>query len=97
VSGEVAVSFGELANAQSNISSTSQRVNAQLDDLRNFVARLVGAWEGAAREAYHVQQTKLDQAANELNQVLSQIGVAVGTANDSYQAAERSNTTRFSG
>lgn len=93
---EVAVNFGSLAEAQSNIASTSQKVSAELDDLRAFVARLTAAWDGAARDAYQVQQTKLDQAAAELNQVLAQIGTAVGTANDSYQAAERSNTARFS-
>jgi 6 kDa early secretory antigenic target len=95
VSGEVAVNFGALGEAQSNIASTSQRVAAELDDLRAFVAQLTAAWEGEARDAYHVQQAKLDQAATELNQVLAQIGTAVGTANDSYQAAERSNTSRF--
>lgn len=93
---EVAVNFGALNEAQGNISSTSQRVAAELDDLRQFVARLSGAWDGAARDAYHEQQTKLDQAAAELNQVLAQIATAVGTASDSYQAAERANTSRFS-
>lgn len=94
---EVAVNFGSLGEAQSNIASTSAKVTAELDDLRAFVARLTAAWSGAARDAYQVQQTKLDTAAAELNQVLAQIGTAVGTANDSYQAAERANTSRFSG
>jgi 6 kDa early secretory antigenic target len=93
---EVAVNFGSLDEAQGNIASTSQRVAAELDDLRQFVARLTAAWDGAAREAYQVEQTKLDQAAAELNQVLAQIGTAVGTANTSYQAAERANASRFS-
>lgn len=94
---EVAVNFGALSEAQGNIASTTQKVTAELDDLRQFVARLTAAWDGAARDAYHTQQTKLDQAAAELNQVLAQIGTAVGTACDSYQAAERANTSRFSG
>jgi len=93
---EVAVNFGSLGEAQSNIASTSQRVSAELDDLRAFVARLTAAWSGAARDAYHGQQVKLDQASAELNQVLAQIATAVATANDSYQAAERANTARFS-
>jgi len=93
---EVAVNFGALTEAQGNIASTSQKVSAELDDLRQFVTRLTSAWDGAARDAYHAQQSKLDQAAAELNQVLAQIGTAVGTACDSYQAAERANTSRFS-
>jgi early secretory antigenic target protein ESAT-6 len=92
---EVAVNFGALTEAQGNIASTSQKVAAELDDLRQFVARLTSAWDGAAREAYQQQQTKLDQAAAELNQVLAQIGTAVGTACESYTAAERANTSRF--
>jgi early secretory antigenic target protein ESAT-6 len=92
---EVAVNFGALGEAQGNIASTSQKVSAELDDLRQFVAQLTASWSGTARDAYQEQQTKLDQAANELNQVLAQIGTAVGTANDSYQAVERSNANRF--
>lgn len=93
---EVKVTFASLAEAQSNIASTSQRVASELDQLRSFVARLTAAWDGAARDAYQMQQQKLDTAAAELNQVLAQIGTAVGTANDSYNAAERANTARFS-
>lgn len=97
MSDHVKVTFGEIAGAQSNISSASQHINAQLDDLRSFVERLAGQWEGEAREAYYVQQRKLETAAAELNQVLQQISIATGNANDAYQAAERANTSRFGG
>jgi early secretory antigenic target protein ESAT-6 len=93
---EVKVTFGELAAAEGNITSTSQKITSELDQLKTFVQRLVGQWDGTAREAYFAQQNKLDQAAADLNQVLASVGIAVRQANESYQAAERANTGRFS-
>ena len=95
--GHMKVTFGALAQAQGDISSTASFVTQQLADLKNFVGRLVANWEGSAQEAYYVQQNKLDAAAADLNQVLAQVGTAVGTANDSFQQAERLNAQRFSG
>jgi WXG100 family type VII secretion target len=95
VSGEIKVTFGELASAQSNITSTVNGVNGQLDDLKSFLAPMVSTWDGAAAETYNALQRQWDTAAAELNQVLAQIATAVGTANDAYQQAENTNAGRF--
>lgn len=95
MSGVVKVTFGELAAAQSNISSTVNAVNGQLDDLKSFLAPMVSTWDGAAAQSYNDLQRQWDAAAAQLNQVLAQIATAVGTANDHYQQAEHANTSRF--
>ncbi|HEY0638411.1 MAG TPA: WXG100 family type VII secretion target [Pseudonocardiaceae bacterium] len=95
MSGEIKVTFGELASAQGNISSTVNHVNQQLADLKSFLAPMVSTWDGAAAETYNQLQRQWDTSAEELNRVLAQIATAVGTANDAYQQAESTNQNRF--
>ena len=96
MSGEVRVTFGELDAAQGNISSTVNAINSQLDDLKSFLAPMVSTWDGQAAETYNALQRQWDTAAADLNQVLAQIGSAVNVANQQYQHAESTNTSRFS-
>jgi len=95
MSGHMKVTFGELAAGQQNITGTVNAVNGQLDDLKSFLAPMVATWEGSAAETYNALQRQWDTAAADLNQVLAQIATAVGTANDAYQQAESTNTSRF--
>ncbi len=92
---EIKVTFGELSNAQQNVSSTSQRMTAQLEDLKRFLAPMVSTWTGKAAEDYQVKQRQWDTAAADLTAVLAQIGVAVGSANDGYQQVEAANAQRW--
>jgi WXG100 family type VII secretion target len=92
---EIRVTFGELSAAQQNVVGTSQRITAQLDDLRRFLAPLTAGWEGQAAQDYQLRQRQWDTAAADLTAVLAQIGVALGTANDNYQAVERANAARW--
>lgn len=92
---EIKVTFGELAGAQQNVASTSQRMTAQLEDLKRFLAPMVATWSGQAAEDYQVKQRQWDTAAADLTAVLAQIGVAVGHANDGYQQVEAANARRW--
>lgn len=95
MSGPIKVTFGEIANGQQAVTQTSRQVNQQLEDLKASIARLVATWQGEAAAAYQVKQQQWDRSAEELNQVLNQIGVALGTANDNYQSAEKANASRW--
>jgi len=95
VSGEIMVTFGEISNAQSSVATTSRNINQQLDDLKAFLAPLVATWTGEAAESYQVKQRQWDTSAADLNQVLGQVGVALGTAHDNYRQAETTNTARW--
>lgn len=92
---EIMVTFGEIAAAQHNVASTSQRMTAQLEDLKRFLAPMVASWTGQAAEDYQVRQRQWDTAAADLTAVLSQIGVALGHANEGYQQVERANASRW--
>jgi WXG100 family type VII secretion target len=92
---EILVTFGEIAAAQQNVASTAQRLNAQLDDLKRYLAPMVASWTGLAADDYRAKQRQWDTAATDLNQVLAQIGVALGQANEGYQQVERANASRW--
>jgi early secretory antigenic target protein ESAT-6 len=92
---EIKVTFGEMAAAQQNVASTAQRMNAQLEDLRRSLAPMVATWTGQAAEDYQVKQRQWDTSAADLNHVLTQIGVALGHANEGYQQVEQSNASRW--
>ena len=92
---EILVTFGEIGNAQQSVVTTAQQMNQQLEDLKRFLQPMVATWSGAAAEQYQAQQRKWDTAAADLNQVLSQIGVALGHANEQYQRVEQANAARW--
>ena len=91
----ILVTFGELANAQQSVSTTAQQMNAQLEDLKRSLAPMVSTWTGQAAEDYQAKQRQWDTAAADLNQVLSQISVALGHANEGYQQVETANAGRW--
>lgn len=92
---EILVTFGELAGAQQSVASTAQQMNAQLEELKRQLAPLVASWTGQAAVDYQAKQRLWDASAADLNQVLTQISVAIGQANDGYQQVERANASRW--
>lgn len=94
--GRIQVTFGELENARGSIQTTWSNITRELEDLKRFLAPMVETWTGEASTAYQAQQAKWDRASQDLNQVLNQIGVALGTSNENFQAAENANRARYS-
>jgi early secretory antigenic target protein ESAT-6 len=92
---EIKVTFGALATAQADVAATAGRISTQLDDLKRFIAPMVATWQGQAAEDYQARQRQWDTAATDLAAVLSQIGVALGAAHDSYRQVEQSNAARW--
>lgn len=93
--GRIQVTFGELENARASIQTTWTNISRELEDLKRFLQPLVETWSGEASIAYQAHQAKWDRAAAELNQVLNQIGVALGASNENFQAAEMANRNRY--
>lgn len=89
------VTFAEIAQTASTISSSATQVDGQLDELRAEVTKTLGGYQGEAREAYEAAQAKWDAAAADLQKVLAAIGVAVQQAGEAYEAAEKKNLGRW--
>ncbi len=92
---EIKVTFGALEAARADVAGTAARISGQLNDLRRFLAPLVGGWEGQAATEYQAKQRQWDAAAADLAGVLTQIGIALGVAHDSYRRVEQVNAARW--
>lgn len=79
--GTTLVTVGELESARESIAATWKDISQELAELKRYLKPIVDTWTGDASIAYQALQTQWDQSANDLNQVLNQIGVALGTSN----------------
>jgi ESAT-6 family protein len=92
---EIKVTFGALDAARADVAGTANRITGRLDELKRMLAPLVASWDGAAAEEYRTAQRNWDTAAADLASVLSQIGVALGSAHDGYRQVEQTNAARW--
>jgi WXG100 family type VII secretion target len=83
--------FSEIEHTvRQEIHSTSARLNAALDDLRAQIAPLQATWTREAADAYRIEQTRWEQAAASLNDILFSLGNAVRDGADDVAATDRS-------
>ncbi|MQA09621.1 MAG: WXG100 family type VII secretion target [Pseudonocardiaceae bacterium] len=94
---EVKVDFGALEGLSGDIDSRNKAVQNHLETLGNQIKKLEGIWEGSANEGFQAQKTQWFTSADDLNQVLAKIAVAVKTANENYGTTEGANAKRFGG
>ena len=87
----ITVTFGTISQAQTDVGNTVAQIDGQLNDLRQFLAPMVSAWQGGAATDYQVLQKRWDTSAADLNGVLLQISRLLGQANSGYQATESAN------
>lgn len=86
---KIKYNFGAIEGAASDIKSTSGRINGLLQDLKDDIQPMTASWEGDSATAYIAAQQKWDNAAAELNAVLSTIAT---TLSDSNSAMSHVNT-----
>ena len=92
--GTILVTFGELESARSSIQTTWTNISREMEDLKRYLQPMVETWSGDASTAYQAHQAQWDRSANDLNQVLNQIGVALGTSNENDQSGRAANPAR---
>jgi WXG100 family type VII secretion target len=82
--------FGAIEHTvRQEIHTTSARFNAALDELRAQIAPLQAIWTREAAEAYRVEQTRWDQSAAALNDILFRLGNAVRDGAEDVAATDR--------
>lgn len=83
--------FGEIEyTVRQEIHTTSTRLNTALEDLRTQLTPLQRVWTREAAEAYQLEQTRWNQAATSLNEILFNLGNAVRDGADDVAATDRS-------
>lgn len=95
MSSEIKVTFGALEGAQADVAAAAGRIRTQLEDLKRYLAPMVGTWTGQAAADYQAVQQKWDASAAGLNDTLNRIGVALGQANEAYRRTEQANAARW--
>lgn len=89
---DVQVNFDALSTGHGDVMGVYKALTDTLDQLEKDLNPMVSTWSGGAREAYYQKKQQWDQAAAGLAQILNQIGSAVASSHDNYQAAEKHNT-----
>lgn len=86
----IKVDYAVLENANAQMQSISRTIDEKLDTLRSMLSKL--QWDGQDRAAYEQHQAQWDGAVRDINQVLNDIGRAVGIARENYVSTEMSNS-----
>ncbi len=86
----IKVDYAVLENANAQMQSISRVIDEKLDTLRSMLSKL--HWEGQDRAAYEAHQAQWDAAIRDINQILNEIGRAVGVARENYVTTEMSNS-----
>jgi 6 kDa early secretory antigenic target len=89
--GQVLVTFETIANASQQVNQTYNNINTKLNDLHQMLTPIVSDWTGTASEAYQAKQKQWDEAQQDMNVVLQQIGAVLEAAHDAYSKTESQN------
>jgi uncharacterized protein YukE len=70
-------------DAEAGLGATVSALEVSLGDLSGFVGRVCANWEGDEQVIYLGIQTRWDQAAGEVREILAQIKAALGETTES--------------
>jgi 6 kDa early secretory antigenic target len=91
--GYVLVTFEAIGQAATDCNTTNAAMQQELTALKSYLAPMVQAWAGRARENYMVLQQQWDTAADDLSQVLTQISHALTVSQQNYTETETANAS----
>jgi 6 kDa early secretory antigenic target len=81
-----------VSQAAADCGTVSGHITQQLDELKSYLAPLVGTWTGEASEHYRALEQQWERSAADLNAVLGSIQKALDNVYQNYVAAESANT-----
>jgi early secretory antigenic target protein ESAT-6 len=90
------VVFSAMEQGEADFKQTYSALVNEVSQLEGQLQGNLSEWVGSAQTAYHQAQAQWNAAMADMQQVLSQLGVVIGTANTNYQSAETSNTGLWS-
>ncbi len=93
--GVLVVNFAALQQAGADIQRALSTLDSQLGQLERDAAPLVASWNGEAREAYEVRQSRWRAASQDLQAMLRDIKLAVEDSATDYLDTEKRNANLF--
>ncbi|WP_423921810.1 WXG100 family type VII secretion target [Frigoribacterium sp. 2-23] len=95
---DIRVTSDSLSGVSNQLSSGSQSIESQLQNLKSLVDGLVGGdWSGAASQSFQELYSQWDQSAIQLKESLQGISDLLGQAALSYEESENSISGTFRG
>jgi 6 kDa early secretory antigenic target len=88
MSGQIKVDFSSLAELQSQVNSSAQKILTEIEDIKKVAQGTQAYWSGAAQEQFGVRYQQLETAQKNVQEAISQFGGLVGRANQAYGDAE---------
>lgn len=92
---DLKVNFSTLSAAAADINAGAGQIEATLADMDAQLQSLRANWTGESASAYEAAKAKWTAAITDMKTLLAQIGSAVDTSGQDYQATERQNTARW--
>jgi WXG100 family type VII secretion target len=86
------VVFSAMEQGEADFKSTYSSLVSEISTLESQLQSNLSEWVGSAQTAYQQAQAQWNAAMADMQQVLSQLGTVIGTANTNYQSAEQVNT-----
>jgi early secretory antigenic target protein ESAT-6 len=95
MSGEIEYNFGSLDQAAGQLTAHATKIEGLLDEERQVLTTLDGAWTGAAKEAWQAEQARWQKHADDMNAILHQLASAVTEVTEDMKQVENTNTNHW--
>ena len=92
---DLKVNFSALATASGDIRSGASQIEQTLANMDDALRPLRANWTGEASSSYEAAKAKWTAAITDMKALLAEIGTAVDTSGQDYQATERANAARW--
>lgn len=92
---DLKVNFSALSTASADITSGAGQIEARLAEMDRSLQPLRASWTGEASASYEASKAKWTAAITDMKALLADIGRAVDSSGQDYQATERSNAARW--
>lgn len=93
----IKATFGSICTAGSDVNTSAQNIQTQLDDLDTKLKPLLEAWGGAAQQQFNEKRAQWRKLADELVQINRLMAQHLGTSAERYQETERICAQSWSG
>ncbi|MFT8636939.1 MAG: WXG100 family type VII secretion target [Pseudoclavibacter sp.] len=91
-----AVTPEQVNSLSAEIARGADGIRNELETLDSQVKQLIGSWDGAAQQSYHVAQVEWNKSLSEIQQLLQTISQKTAEISSTYVSSDNSSAKRFS-
>jgi WXG100 family type VII secretion target len=95
--GQFTAHFPSMQAAAETMTIHANALMQQLEDLDQQLRPLIAVWDSAAKEAYYTQQLAWSTAMNDIQYILSEVGIKMNQAYEDFLHTEINNAAMWDG